>query len=86
MATWSLWSFFVAEFAVRLVLAPSTTRFLRRNWWQAVFLAVPFLGFLRAFTRSARVARALSSSVRGTRTAGRAFGSRVAYLSAQRRG
>jgi voltage-gated potassium channel len=82
VAIWTLWVLFVLEFAARMIVAPSIRRFLRRNWWQALFLAVPFLRFLRAFTRSARVARSLASSVRGTRTAGRALGSRIAYLGA----
>jgi voltage-gated potassium channel len=82
VAIWVLWALFVAEFVVRMVVARSTLRFLHRNWWQAVFLAVPFLRFLRAFTRGARVARAFASSVRGTRTAGQALGSRIAYLGA----
>lgn len=77
---WMLWGLFVLEFALRLVIAPSRRTFLRRNWWQLVFLALPFLRFLRAFTRSARVARAVSSSVRGTRTAGRQLTSRVGWL------
>jgi voltage-gated potassium channel len=82
VASWAFWSLFVLEFVVRLVVAPSTLAFLRRNWWQVVFLVLPFLRFLRAFTRSARVGRALTTSVRGTRTAGRTLGSRVAYLGA----
>ncbi len=79
---WALWALFALEFLLRLVIAPSTTAFLRRNWWQLAFLAVPFLRFLRAFTRSARVARAVSTSVRGTRTAARQLTSRVAWLAA----
>lgn len=82
VAGWGLWSLFVLEFVLRLVIAPSSRAFLRRNWWQLAFLAVPFLRFLRAFTRSARVARAVSTSVRGTRTAGRRLTSRVAWLAA----
>jgi voltage-gated potassium channel len=78
--TWVLWSLFVVEFVLRLVLARSTARFLRRNWWQIVFLAVPFLRFLRAFTRTARLARVGSSSVRSTRTAAGKLGSRLAWL------
>lgn len=80
VAGWALWALFAVELFLRLVIAPSTTAFLRRNWWQLVFLAVPFLRFLRAFTRSARVARAVSTSVRGTRTAARQLTSRVAWL------
>ncbi|HVF76425.1 MAG TPA: hypothetical protein VM938_15420 [Acidimicrobiales bacterium] len=80
VAGWALWALFALEFLLRVVIAPSTSAFLRRNWWQLAFLAVPFLRFLRAFTRSARVARAVSTSVRGTRTAARQLTSRVAWL------
>ena len=80
VAGWALWALFVVEFVLRLVIAPSSRAFLRRNWWQLAFLAVPFLRFLRAFTRSARVARAVSMSVRGTRTAARELTSRVGWL------
>lgn len=82
VAGWALWALFVVEFGLRLVIAPSSRAFLRRNWWQLVFLAVPFLRFLRAFTRSARVARAVSTSVRGTRTAARQLTGRVGWLAA----
>jgi voltage-gated potassium channel len=82
VAIWVLWALFVAEFVTRMVVARSTSQFMRQHWWQAVFLAVPFLRFMRAFTRGARVARAFTSSVRGTRTAGHALGSRIAYLGA----
>lgn len=77
---WALWSLFVLEFVARLIVAPSTWRFFRTNWWQLVFLAVPFLRFLRAFSRSARLARAASTSVRGTRTAGRTLAGRIGWL------
>ncbi|HUP71748.1 MAG TPA: hypothetical protein VM282_01755 [Acidimicrobiales bacterium] len=77
---WVLWSLFVCEFVLRMVIAPSTKTFLRKNWWQVAFLAVPFLRFLRAFTRSARIARAMSSSVRGARSATRTLTARVANL------
>jgi voltage-gated potassium channel len=80
--TWVLWSMFVLEFAARMVMAPSATRFLRRNWWQLIFLLVPFLRFLRAFSRTARLARLGSSSVRSTRTASSRLGSRLAWLAA----
>ena len=77
---WALWGLFVLEFLARLIVAPSTWGFLRRNWWQLAFLAVPFLRFLRAFGRSARLARAASTSVRGTRTAGRTLAGRLGWL------
>ena len=47
VVSWVLWLVFALEFVVRAVAAPSTTTFLRRNWWQLIFLALPFLRFLR---------------------------------------
>lgn len=78
---WLLWGAFVLEFVVRLVVAPSTGAFLRRNWWQVVFLAVPFLRFLRVLRvvrvgRVARLVRIASSAVRSTRSARRALSGR----------
>jgi voltage-gated potassium channel len=80
--SWTLWALFVGEFVLRLVIAPSTSRFLRRNWWQLVFLAVPALRFVRALRvlRAARVGRVLSSAVRSSRTAGGKLSSRLAAL------
>lgn len=82
IASWSIWAVFVAEFAVRMVVAPSTTEFLKRNWWQVVFLAVPFLRFARVLARLrvGRMGRVVSSAVRSTRTAARALTSRIAWL------
>ena len=78
--TWALWALFATEFVLRLVIAPSALAFLRRNWWQLVFLAVPFLRFLRVFSRTARLARVASTSVRTTRTAGRTLVGRIGWL------
>lgn len=80
VASWSLWSLFVCEFLLRMIIAPSTTDFLRRNWWQALFLVLPFLRFLRGFSRSARLARAVTTSVRGSRSAARNLSGRVGLL------
>ena len=82
VASWVLWALFVAEFLVRLAIAPSTWAFLQRNWWQLIFLAVPALRFVRALRvlRAARVGRVLSSAVRSSRTAGRKLSSRLAAL------
>jgi len=77
---WTLWALFVLEFTLRLVIAPSTRRFLRRNWWQLVFLLVPFLRFLRSLSRTARLARLASTSVRSTRTAARNLAGRVGWV------
>lgn len=77
-----LWSLFVAEFVARLVVAPDTVGFLRRNWWQVIFLVLPFLRVLR-LVRSLRLLRSgqvLSSTVRGSRSAHRVLGSRLGWL------
>lgn len=79
---WALWALFVVEFGARLVMARSTTAFLRRNWWQVIFLVLPFLRFLRALSRTARVARLGSSSLRSTRSAAATLGSRIGLLAA----
>lgn len=82
VTSWVLWALFVGEFLLRLVVAPSTSKFLKRNWWQLVFLAVPALRFVRALRalRAARVGRVLSSAVRSSRTAGRKLSSRLGAL------
>lgn len=79
---WVLWLVFVGEFALRLVAAPRRGLFLRRNWWQVVFLVVPFLRFLRVLRvlRLARAGGVLSSAVRGSRSAGRLLSSRAGWL------
>jgi voltage-gated potassium channel len=81
-AGWALWSVFVAEFALRAWVARDQRRFWARNWWQLVFLAVPFLRFVRAFSllRAARVGGVLSAAVRGSRSAGRLLSGRVGWL------
>lgn len=86
-ATWALWAVFALEFILRAAIAPSTSRFFRRNWWQLVFLVLPFLRFLRiagrlARLRPARMGRLVSSTVRGLRTATGALTSRIAWLAA----
>lgn len=82
ITSWVLWGLFVGEFVLRMAIAPSTTRFLKHNWWQVIFLAVPALRFVRALRvlRAARVGRVLSSAVRSSRTAGRKLSSRLAAL------
>lgn len=85
VVSWVLWAMFVAEFVLRLVIAPSWKRYLRRNWWQLVFLAVPFLRFVRGLralraARAARVGRVLSSAVRTSRSAGRRLSDRLATV------
>ncbi|MDP5184468.1 hypothetical protein QOZ88_17670 [Blastococcus sp. BMG 814] len=81
---WVLWAVFVAEFVHRAVTARDQRRFWVRNWWQVVFLAVPFLRFARALTllRAARVGGVVSAAVRGSRSAGRLLGGRIGWLGA----
>lgn len=79
---WLLWAVFVVEFVARLVVAPATGRFLRRNWWQIIFLVLPFLRVLRVVrsVRMLRTTRVLSSAVRSSRSAFSVLGGRVSWL------
>lgn len=85
--SWLIWGIFVVEFLARMVVAPSTGRFFRRNWWQLVFLAVPFLRFLRGlqalrFLRVGRAARVVGAAVRTGRTSRQALSGRLGWLGA----
>ncbi len=88
IAGWVLWAVFVAEFLLRAYVAGGSAAFWRRNWWQLIFLVIPFLRFVRALQalrvlRVARVARIggiLSAGVRGSRSAGRLLSSRIGWL------
>lgn len=90
IAGWVFWTVFVAEFILRAYIADFQKAFWRRNWWQVIFLLVPFLRFIRALQavrvlRVARVARVggiLSAGVRGSRSAGRLLSSRIGWLAA----
>lgn len=79
---WVLWVVFAVEFVARMVVAPSTGRFLKRNWWQLLFLVLPFLRILRLAraVRLLRTGRVLSSAIRTSRSARQALGGRVAWL------
>ena len=81
-ATWLLWAVFVIEYVLRLVIAPSTTRFLRRTWWQLLFLAIPVLTLLRALLilRVARPTRVALAALRGGRSARATLTGRAAWL------
>lgn len=80
--SWVLWLLFAAEFGVRLLVAPSRAGFLRRSWWQLVFLALPFFRFLRPLARFrfARLGRTLSAGIRTGRSANRRLSGRAAWL------
>lgn len=82
VAGWALWLVFVSEFLARMVVAPDTSRFLRRNWWQVIFLVLPFLRVFRLIraVRVLRTGRVLSSAVRSTRSARGLLGGRIAWL------
>ncbi|WP_298255130.1 hypothetical protein [uncultured Arthrobacter sp.] len=85
---WVFWVVFVSEFLLRAYIAHFSGRFWKKNWWQVVFLLVPFLRFFRAlqalrFVRVARLARfggIISAGVRGSRSAGRLLSSRIGWL------
>ena len=79
---WLLWAVFVVEFLARMVVAPSTGRFLRRNWWQVLFLVLPFLRILRLVRalRVLRTGRVVSSAVRSSRSIRGVLRGRVAWL------
>lgn len=80
--TWILWATFAAEYALRMVIAPSKANFLRRTWWQLLFLAVPFLTMLRALfiLRVGRPVRVALAAVRGGRSARATLTSRAGWL------
>ena len=61
VASTAVWVIFIAEFALRLLLAPDRWRFLKRNWLTVISLIVPALRFFRALTilRAARALRGL---------------------------
>lgn len=44
----ALWVAFVSEYVLRPVIAPSTTSFIRRTWWQILLLAVYAVVFFAA--------------------------------------
>ena len=85
IASWVLWAIFVVEFIARAATAPSPRAFLRRNWWQLIFLVLPFLRFVRVFRafrtlqRGARAGRVVSSMVRTSRSAGRRLTGRIGW-------
>ncbi len=82
VAGWALWAVFLVEFLARLVVAPSTSRFLKRNWWQLLFIVLPFLRILRLVRaiRVLRTGRVLSSAIRSSRSARSILGGRVGWL------
>jgi voltage-gated potassium channel len=85
LAGWLIWAVFVADFAVKLFLAPDRRRFLRRHWLQLLGLLLPtlrLLSFLRLLRlgRALPAARVLTTSYRSAGTARRLLRSRLSYL------
>jgi voltage-gated potassium channel len=58
-----IWGIFIADFLLRLLIAPSRTRYLRSNWLTALALLLPALRVVRVFSalRFLRLARAVRS-------------------------
>jgi len=86
-ATWVIWAAFLIDFAAKLVAAPSSMRFLRRNWLSVLMLLVPALRLLRfgALLRVGRAlpaARVVSTSYRATGVARQLLRSRTGFLAA----
>ncbi len=84
VVAWVIWAAFAAEYIVRLAIAESLGRFFARTWWQLIFLALPFLGFVRivAALRIARAGRVVSAGVRSARTATQSLSNRLVWLGA----
>ncbi len=61
----AIWAVFVADFALRLSLAPDRSKYLRKNWLTAIALVVPALRVFRV-ARVLRILRA-TRAVRGVR-------------------
>jgi voltage-gated potassium channel len=74
----AIWVIFIAEFALRLTLAPRKLRFLRNNVVTVVALAAPALRFLRALrvlrlARGLRLVRIVGTANRGLNALKRSF-------------
>ena len=77
----TIWVIFILDFAVKLVLAPKKTNYLKRNWLTAISLLVPALRIFRALRafrllrlartgRGLRLFRVVSSLNRGMKALG----------------
>ena len=65
IAATAIWVIFIADFVLRLTLAPERSRYLARNWLTMISLLVPALRIFRAF-RALRVLR-VGRALRGVR-------------------
>lgn len=83
-ATQAIWIVFIADFTVRLLLAPRRLRYLQRNWLTAVSLLIPALRVLRWLrllhvvraARGVRLLRVLTATNRGMRSLRRSMARR----------
>jgi voltage-gated potassium channel len=59
-----------------------TSRFLRKNWWQVIFIVLPLLRVFRLVRalRFLRTGRVLSGAIRGQRSAASVLRSRLGWL------
>lgn len=80
LASMAIWIVFIADFVLKLVIAPRKVQFLRRNWLSALSLLLPALRVFRA-ARAFRLAR----TMRGMRVA-KLLGSMNRGMRALRRG
>jgi voltage-gated potassium channel len=80
-ATVVIWVIFIADYALRLLLAPDRAAYLRSSWLTGIALFVPALRIFRVFAamravqavrivRGTRLVRAVSSMNRGIRALG----------------
>ncbi|HXI13769.1 MAG TPA: ion transporter [Thermoanaerobaculia bacterium] len=91
IASIAIWSIFVADFLLKLVIAPRKVHFVRRNWIAALTLLLPAFRLLRVgralrlvrIARGVRLAKLLGSLNRGMRALRRALHRRAAgYVTA----
>ncbi len=83
----AIWIIFIADFALRVALAPAKLDYVRRNWLTAISLLVPALRVFRfarivrllrvgRAVRGLRLLRVVTSLNRGMRALGQAMGRR----------
>src|SRR5438552_3176805 len=82
-----IWIIFIADFVIKLTLAPDKTDYIRSNWLTALSLLVPALRVFRIFrvfrilraaraVRGVRLLKIVTSLNRGMKALGRSFGRR----------
>lgn len=82
-----IWIIFIVDFALKFLLAPDKTDYLKSNWLTALSLLVPALRVFRVFrvfrvlraaraVRGVRLFRVLTSLNRGMKSLGASFGRR----------